>query len=436
MLKYLLSLVISILILGSALPVKVLAAPVTMLDRVLVVVDDDIITMGEFESALNSMRSQFAASGETIPSEKILKEKVLEQLVFQKLLQLHAKTTGINITDAMLNQAIERVAEQNNLTAPEVMQKLKEDGLSVETFKEDLKRQLLVQQVIERDVKRQVTVLESEIDGVLKNVVKAQPDRVYNLAHIMLPVNEEATPAELEAGRERAAKLRRRILDGEISFDAAVRTYSKAANSGEGGSLGWKTRDQLPALFADALENMQEGDVSEPLVSPGGIYILKLNQLKGKKQKLVKQTRARHILLKAENKVDIEHAISEIKKLRQRILAGEDFGRLAKEVSQDSGSAIKDGELGWMGKGETVPAFEQAMDALQIGEISQPVVSQFGVHLIQLEERRMLDVSEQNTRDAIRQKIGQRKMAEKYDQFLKQLKSGAFIEYRVPVDEI
>jgi len=436
MLKYLISLVFAMLLPGSILPVTALAESVTMLDRVLVVVNDDIITLGEFESAVDTMQKSLSASGKETPSEKVIKEKVLEQLVFEKLVLLHAKETGINITDAMIDQAMERLAKQNNLTVPQILQKLNEDGISQKTFKEEMKRQLVVQQVIERDVKRQVAVLDSEVDGVLKNVAAAQPGRVYNLSHILLPVNDDATPEELEKARVRGETLRSRILEGNISFDVAVRTYSGAANSEEGGSLGWKTRDQLPALFADALVNMQEGDISEPLVSPGGIHLLKLNQLKGSKQQLVNQTRARHILFKAENKIDIEHARSEMQKVRERILAGEDFGELATEISQDSGSAIKGGELGWLNKGDTVPGFEQAMDELQVDEISRPVVSQFGVHLIQVEERRMLDVSEEQRRNAIRQQIGKRKVAEKYDQFLKQLKSGAFIEYRVPIDEL
>jgi len=436
MLKYLLSLVIVMLLPGFVLPVAALAAPVTMLDRVLVVVDDDIITLGEFESAVSSMQNRFTATGEKIPSEKVIKGNVLEQLVLEKLLQLHAKNTGINVTDAMIKQAMERLAKQNNLTVPQILQKLKEDGVNEQTFKENLKSQLLVQRVIERDVKRQVSVLESEIDGILKNSVKEQSDRTYNLSHIMLAVNEEVSPAELKKARELAINLRRRILDGDISFDAAVRKYSGAADRENGGSLGWKIRDKLPALFANALGGMQEGDISKPLVSPSGIHLLKLNQLKGSKQQLVNQVRARHILFKAKNKVDVEHAKSEMQKIRKRLLAGEDFGELATEVSQDSASAIKGGELGWLNKGDTVPAFELAMNALQVGEISQPTVSQFGVHLIQLEERRKLDVSEQKRRDAIRQQIGKRKVAEKYDQFLKQLKSAAFIEYRVPIDEL
>ena len=181
---------------------------------------------------------------------------------------------------------------------------------------------------------------------------------------------------------------------------------------------------------------MKVGDISAPLVSPGGIHLLKLNELKGAQQKLLSQTRARHILLKAKNKVDIQHAQGELLKIRERILGGEDFAVLATDISQDPGSAIKGGDLGWLNKGDTVPGFEKAMDAMQVGEISQPVVSQFGVHLIQVQERRQQDVSEQNQRNMIREQIGRRKIAEKYEQFLKQLKSKAFIDYRTPIDVI
>lgn len=407
-----------------------------MLDRVLVVVNDDIITYGEFQTALSGMRAKIAAMDEQMPPESVLEEKVLEQLVYEKLLQLHAVDTGITVTDAMLDQAMETLAKQNNMSVPQVMAQLEQDGISQEEFTESLKNQLLVQRVIERDVKQSISVLDSEVDGVLRNIKSEQPDRIYNLSNIQLSVSEDATPAELEKVMSRAQELRQNIIQGKISFNVAAQKYSQAGNAADGGELGWKKADQLPALFADALKDMQEGSISAPLVSPAGIHLLKLNELKGSKQLLVEQTRARHILLRATTKVDIDHAVSQLQKIRQEILEGADFAVIATDISQDPGSAVKGGELGWLSKGETVPAFEQAMDALQVGEISQPVVSQFGVHLIQLQERRKVDVSEQKRRDAIRQEIGKRKVAEKYDQFLKQLKSRAYIDYRIPLDEI
>ena len=426
MLKNLSGLFAGILLLFISLPGEIQAAQATMLDRVLVVVNDDIITLSELESA-----------GKEIPPEKLLKEKVLEQMVFEKLLQLHAAETGINVTDAMLDRAMENLAKQNNMSVPQVLAQLKEDGISEAVFKENLRNQLLVQRVIDRDVKGSVSVLDSEVDGILLNMSKAQPNRDYNISYIQLPVSEEASPAEVEKGVQKGRELRQRIVAKNISFEEAARNYSVAGNADDGGALGWKTVDKLPALFADALKEMNEGDISSPLVSPGGIFLLRLNQLKGdQNQQIVSQSRARHILLKATNKVDIQYAITELEKVRQKIIAGEDFGVVAAEISQDPGSAIKGGELGWLNKGDTVPEFEKAMDNLQVGEISQPIVSQFGVHLIQLEERREIDISEQKRRDAIRQQIGKRKVAERYDQFLKQLKSRAYIDYRTPLDEI
>lgn len=411
-------------------------AQAMMLDRVLVVVNDDIITYGEFQTALSGMRAKIAAMDEQMPPESVLEEKVLEQLVYEKLLQLHAVDTGITVTDAMLDQAMETLAKQNNMSVPQVMAQLEQDGISQEEFTESLKNQLLVQRVIERDVKQSISVLDSEVDGVLRNIKSEQADRIYNLSNIQLSVSEDATPAELEKVTSRAQELRQNIIQGKISFNVAAQKYSQAGNAADGGELGWKKADQLPALFADALKDMQEGSISAPLVSPAGIHLLKLNELKGSKQLLVEQTRARHILLRATTKVDIDHAVSQLQNIRQEILEGADFAVIATDISQDPGSAVKGGELGWLSKGETVPAFEQAMDALQVGEISQPVVSQFGVHLIQLQERRKVDVSEQKRRDAVRQEIGKRKVAEKYEQFLKQLKSRAYIDYRIPLDEI
>ena len=411
-------------------------AQAKMLDRVLVVVNDDIITYGEFERALSSMRTQLASTGEQMPPESVIKEKVLEQLVFEKLLQLHAVDTGLKVTDAMMDQAMENLAKQNNMTVPQVMAQLKQDGINEDEFKQSVKNQLLVQRVIERDVKQSISVQDSEVDGLLRNIATEQPDRIYNLSNIQLPVSEDASSAELEQVRLRAEELRQSIIQGKISFPVAARKYSQAGNASDGGELGWKKADQLPTLFADALKDMQEGGISQPLVSPAGIHLLKLNELKGSKQLLVDQTRARHILLQAVNKVDIEHAVSQLQTVRQEIIDGADFAVIAADISQDPGSAVKGGELGWMNKGDTVPAFEKAMDALQIGEISQPVISQFGVHLIQLQERRKIDVSEQKRRNAVRQEIGKRKAAEKYEQFLKQLKSRAYIDYRIPPDEI
>jgi peptidyl-prolyl cis-trans isomerase SurA len=216
MLNYLSSLFAGILLVMVSSLAGVSGAQAMMLDRVLVVVNDDIITYGEYEAALNAMRKKLESVGEQIPPEKLLKERVLEQLVFEKLLQLHAADTGINVTDSMLDQAMKNLAKQNNMSVQQLLAQLKKDGFSVAEFKENLKDQLLVQRVIDRDVKGSISVLESEVDGVLRNVSKAQPDRAYNVSNIQLPVNDDATAEELEKGRQRGNQLRQRILSVNV----------------------------------------------------------------------------------------------------------------------------------------------------------------------------------------------------------------------------
>jgi len=231
----------------------VIALPVQaqMLDRVLVVVNDDIITLGEFEKALTEMRSKLAQAGQAAPSERELREKVIEQMVFEKLLQLHAGDTGINVSEAMLDEATKNLARQNNLSEEQLYRQLKADNISTEEFRKNLKNQLLIQRVIDRDVKRQISVLDSEVDAILGNLSQGQANRSYNISHIQLAINDETSADEIEKVTQRGDDLRRQILAGEISFEDAAIRYSRAATAEDGGKLGWKTKAQLPALFAE-----------------------------------------------------------------------------------------------------------------------------------------------------------------------------------------
>jgi peptidyl-prolyl cis-trans isomerase SurA len=425
-----------VLLIFGILAGTVVPAQAVMLDRVLVVVNDDIITMDDLENAITDMRGKLRAAGEPMPGESELKKQVLEQLVLEKLLYQRAIETGVNIGPNMLDNAVEKVARQNNLSANQLMNKLESEGISADQFREELRKQLLVQAVIDRDIKGNITVLDSEVDGILRNLPGGQQNRVYNISTIQFAVAENASAEEMERVTSRANDIRSRLIRDETSFASAAKKFSSADNAAQGGELGWKTTDQLPDLFANTLKKMNKGEISEPLKTPAGIYLLKLNDLKGSQQQLVEQTRARHILLKATNKVDINHAKKELLDIRKRVLSGEDFASIATEISQDTASAIKGGELGWLSPGDTVAAFQNAMDALEPGEISQPVVSQFGVHLIEVEERRSLDVSEQQRKNLVREQVAKRKIAEKYDQYMKQLKSWAYIDYRVPLEEI
>jgi peptidyl-prolyl cis-trans isomerase SurA len=410
------------------------------LDRVLVVVNDEIITLQELQTQIGIARVKIRDEQADVPSEKLLKEKVLEQLIYQKLQQQYARETGIVINDAMVDRAVESVASRNKISVDQLLDTLRTEGVSVQDFKDELKGQLVIQQLIERDIKSQVTVSEGEVDAVLGNIGASLQQRSYNVSHILISLDDDATAADIKSAQERAARLLERIRSGELDFAEAARRYSQAGDSSQGGELGWKSTDQLPTIFTDELRSMQPGQVSSVLTSPNGVHILKLNDARGGAMQSARQTaeetRARHILLRAENPAELRAASNEMQRIRDRIMAGEDFGKLANEFSQDPGSAIKNGDLGWLKQGETVPAFEQAMAELAPGQISDIVVSPFGVHLIEVLERRTLDVSQDQQRRAIRQKIGQRKLQERYDQWLRELKEKAFIEYKIPIEEI
>ncbi len=409
------------------------------LDRVLAVVNDDIITMQELEEQAGIAKARMKQQGTPLPDENLLRQKVLEKLIFEKLQIQSAKDAGVIISEDMIDQALTSVAQRNNLSIDQILAKLKDEGVNETVFRQSLKDQLAVQAIIDREVKGRISVTDSEVDAMLERMQQAgSGNRSYNLSHILITTPDDASQEDILAAIQRAEELLGRIRSGELSFKEAAVSYSDAQDGIDGGGLGWRTPDQLPAIFTDALKSMQKGDVSPILRSPNGIHILALNEVKGADvdRQMAMQTSARHILISAETPVDIRAAEERLAQMREEILAGGDFAELALKYSEDPGSAAKGGELGWMNKGETVPAFEQAMDNLEPGELSQPVVSQFGVHLIQVNERREVDVSDKLRREKVRTQIANRKSEERYEQWLRELKAGAYINYRIPLEEL
>jgi peptidyl-prolyl cis-trans isomerase SurA len=409
------------------------------LDRVLAVVNDDIITMRELEEQAAITRSRMNQQGTPIPDENILLQKVLEKLVYEKLQVQSAKDAGVVISEDMINQALNNVAQRNNLSIDQVLDKLKDEGVTEKVFRQNLKDQLAVQAIVDRDVKGRVSVSDSEVDAMLERLGQSgQSNRTYGLSHILITTPDDASQDDIRAAIASAEALVKDIRSGELTFSEAAVRHSDAQDGIDGGALGWKTPDQLPAIFSEALASMAKGDISPVLRSPNGIHILFLQDIKGSggQQQMVTQTSARHILISATTPVEIRDAQARLAEMRAEILAGKDFAELALNNSEDPGSAVKGGELGWMNKGETVPAFEQAMDRLEPGELSEPVVSQFGVHLIQLNERREVDVSDKLRREKVRSQIANRKSEERFEQWLRELKAKAYIDYRIPLDEL
>ena len=334
--------------------------------------------------------------------------------------------------DTQLERALARVAENNRMSLADFRKALERDGVSWAGFREDIRNEITVARLREREVDSRIAVSEGEIDNYLANpAAAAQATEEFLVQHILVRIPEQARPDQLQQLRARAEEALAQLKRG-ADFGQVAASYSEAPDALTGGSLGWRTAERLPALFADALANMRPGELSDVLRSPGGLHVLKLADRRGgigAGQRL-QQTRARHILIKISELVSESEAKHKLVVLRERLDNKADFAELAKLHSNDL-SASKGGDLGWLYPGDTVPEFERAMDGLKVGETSEPVRSPFGWHLIQVLERRVEDVSQERQRQLARQALRERKSDEAYEDWLRQLRDRAYVEYRI-----
>jgi len=412
-----------------------LAQTVQPVDRIVAIVDKDVVTMTELQARVAAAERELRRQGTTLPEHKILEQQVLEQLILQKAQLRLAKNIGIQVDDVQLDRAMERIAENNRLTLPEFRRRLEADGIPYAQFREEVRDQILLSRVREREVDNKIQVSESEIDLFLEeNKVTTTENNEYEVAHILVRVPEQANPGQIAAARERADKVRAEAAGGG-DFAKLAASYSDGPNALRGGALGWRSAERLPELFADALKGMKPGEVSGVLRSPAGFHVLKLvdrrsaGTVAGAPQ--VVQTHARHILIKTSESVSQDDARRRLLDLRERITrGGADFAELARQYSED-GTAARGGDLGWLYPGDTVPDFERAMDALQPGELSQPVQTPFGWHLIEVLARRKADVSADRIRQRARMVLRERKSEEAYQEWLRQLRDSTYVELRL-----
>jgi peptidyl-prolyl cis-trans isomerase SurA len=420
---------------SCALASAALAQPVKPVDRIVAIVDKDVVTMTELQARVAAAERELRRQGTALPDRKVLERQVLEQLILQKAQLRLAKNIGIQVDDVQLDRAMERIAESNRLSMAEFRRRLEADGIPFEQFREEVRDQILLSRVREREVDNKIQVSESEIDLFLEeNKVATTESTEYDVAHILVRVPEQASPTQIAAARERAEKVREEAAGG-ADFAKLAASYSDGPNALRGGALGWRSAERLPELFAKALKDMKPGQVSEVLRSPAGFHVLKLidrrsaGSVAGAPQ--VVQTHARHILIKTSEAVSQDDARRRLTDLRERIVrGGADFADLARQYSED-GSAARGGDLGWLYPGDTVPDFERAMDALQPGEISQPVQTPFGWHLIQVLARRKADVSADRIRQRARVVLRERKSEEAYQEWLRQLRDSTYVELRL-----
>ncbi len=405
---------------------------VTQLDRVVAVVDREVITYGELQNRIAIVLGQLEKQNVSRPPKEALEKQVLERLISDRLQLQLAAQTGLRVDDNQLDKTMERIAEQNKLSVTEFRQALEKDGISFRKFREDMRSEIILARLREREVDNRVTVTEAEIDNLLTTKASRQQGSQdeFDISHILIRTPEESTPEDLQKLKSKADRALKALQDG-TDFAQVSASFSDAPNALEGGKLGWKNSTQVPALFTEALKAMQPGETSPVIRSPNGFHILKLINRRGDSSPLViQQTHARHILIKPSEVLSEGDGKRRMEDLKERLENGGNFEELARQYSED-GTAAKGGDLGWVNPGDTVPEFEKAMMALKPGEISEPVRSPFGWHLIEVIERRSQDMSKEAARLKARQEIRARKADEAYQDWLRELRDRAYVEYRL-----
>jgi len=402
------------------------------IDRILVIVNDDVITETELANRLAETKKQLALEKIKTPPDDILRKQLLDRMVLERLQLQLAVQTGIRVGESEVDQAIETIARRNNLSVENFRKAMAKSGMDVAAYRAQTRDQLTIQQLLEREINNRVNVTDSEVSHFLENPQsRADMDVTYNLSHILIGIPESASPEAIQAAKKRAEDILRQLKAG-ADFEQIAVSYSQGADALKGGGLGWKKPGELPELFLGALKSLSPGDISETLRSPNGFHILKLNDKRGAAQaEAVTQTHVRHILLRTSEIQSLEDARQKLLHLRERVENGDDFAALARAHSEDTGSAASGGDLGWVNPGMMVPEFEKAMNALKPNQLSQPVRSSFGLHLIQVLGRRSHDITQERLEAAARQQIHARKADERYEQWARQLRDEAFVEYLV-----
>jgi len=419
------------LLILAALLAAPLAHGVTLVDRIVAVVNKEVITYSELSEAVGMAERQLRRQGTPAPERPVLERQMLERLILDKAQLQMARETGIRIEELQLDRAVERIAQSNNMTLADFRRTLESDGVSFDGWRNDVRQQMLMARLREREVENRVQVSETEIDVFLEQL-KTRPEAAeYNLAHILVRVPEGASPERIRQARERAEQALAEAKGG-AAFARVAASFSDAPDALQGGAIGWRSHDRLPELFAEALSKMKPGEVSEPLRSPAGFHILQLVDRRGAGAEApVLQTRMRHILIRTSEAISESEARRKLRDLRDRIVSGgADFAELAR-VHSDDGTAARGGELDWVYPGDTVPEFERAYEELKVGELSQPVRTPFGYHLIQVLERRSSDLSPERRRMQARQTLRERKADEAYQEWLRQLRDQTYVELRL-----
>ncbi len=416
---------------GSVHPPTVAAATpaIKVVDRILVVVNNDVITRSELDSRLRDVESRIAAQHIEAPPENVLRKQVLKHLILEHLQLQIAKRVGIKVSQAHLGQALQALAARNHLSLPDLYKALAKEGIDPQRFRQQIYNQMVIQRLVNQEINDRVTVSQAEIRNFLASEAKHNGTTEYNVSHILIAIPDRASPAEIQKAEQKANILLKQLRAG-ANFEQLAIANSQGQSALEGGNLGWKQSGQLPQLFVNALRKMQPGEISGVLRSANGFHILKLNARRGGKQiHTIVQTHVRYILIRTNALATPKEARTRLEQLRARIENGDHFSALAKANSEDPISAPHGGDLGWVSPGELAPQAEKTVNALKVNQISEPIRVSNGFDLIQVLGRRVKDVTNQLNEANAREQIHARKAAERYEQWVRQLRAEAYVEY-------
>lgn len=404
---------------------------VVVLDRIVAVVNNEVITRADLDERYRYTSLQLKQQGTPPPPREALEKQILDRMITDHVQLQLAKETGLRVDDSELDRAIQRIARENKLTPEQLRAALEKDSVPFPRFREDIRNEIILTRLRQREVDSRIAVSEGEVESFINaQQGVAGLGEQYNLSHILVTVPENASPEQIQARRARAEQALQQLRTG-ADFRQVAAAFSDAPDALQGGAMGWRDGTRLPALFVDSLKSLQSGGVSPPLRSANGFHILKLNERRSSSAPvIVRQTHARHILIKTNELVPQAEARRRIDALKERLDNKADFAQLARLHSEDA-SGSKGGDLGWLSPGDTVPEFESAMNALTPDEISAPVQSPFGWHLIQVLERRDEDMSRDRQRLAAQSALRARKSDESYQEWVRQLRDRAYIEYRL-----
>ncbi len=404
-----------------------------LLDRIAAVVNDGVVLMSQLDAQTEEVIQRLRQQKTELPPRNVLRKQILERLVVEEIQVQRAERLGIQVSDDMLNGAMDDVARRNNIGFADLPQALSQQGIDYRDFRDQIRRQMTLQLLRQRDVMGRINVSPRELEQFMARQQSA-PDQnaEYNVSHILISVPVTATPEQVEAREARAREVHGKAVAGEDFAQLAV-SYSDSSTNIEGGSLGWRRGSQLPSIVADLVAKMKVGETSDPIRTPSGFHLFRLNEIRGgAQQAVVSQVHARHILLRTSELEDDQTVQQKLAAIRERILTGgEDFAAIAAVTSQDPGSAADGGDLGWAGPGTFVPEFEKQIDALKENEITQPFKSQYGWHIVQLLGRRMHDATDDVRRQRAFAELRESKAEEETELWLRRLRDEAFVEYRM-----